>query len=308
MEAVTKKEIGIDVFLLAFSALLFWLLLSTDIIVNNPIVLMLLILAVPLWLSCLAIALTLVSNYSAALLIILIPIILVGLGMLRIEIVAAAVLITALLVSARFIFVRELKSRIEIKTHYVFYSGTKLLVLAFIIVITGISMPYITQSIMADEAVIPESTVKLLLKPYEPFIAKSMPGGSLDVSIDQVVEQQMQQQYPGNPEEAARQKDIVGKQLTEQLSNQFEQDISPSQDISSIVTSVLNKQIYSLTSKYPIMTPIAIFVLVVLVSRLVVPIISIFLLFVIASLVSLARKAKLINLLSVSKSVEYLEL
>lgn len=308
METAVKKEIGLDILLIIFTAALFWMLVSTSVIVNAPIVLVLIILAIPVWISFLAITLALVSNYSAMLLTVLVPFILALFGITQMEIIAAAILIMGLIGSARFMFVHELKSRVEFKTRLIFYSGTKLLIMAVIIMLTGISMPHITKSLMSDDELIPEPTVKLLLKPYEPFIAKSIPGGSLDVSINRTIELQLQEQYPGNPQEVARQMEIINNQLAKQLSDQFNQKISPQEDISSVVTSVINKEIRSLTVTYPVLTPIAIFGVIILASRIIIPFFSIFILIFIASLIWASRKINLIKLLSVSKPVEYLEL
>ena len=308
MEVAVKKEIGIDIFTLSFTGLLFWSLMSTGILINNPLVLILLILVIPVWVSCLAIALAFVGNRSAVLLSLLIPVILVLFDITQIVLIAAAIIISALLASARFIFVHELKSRVEYKTRHVFYLGTKLLVMAIIIIITGISMPHITQSIMSDEAFIPESVVSWLIKPYEPYIAKTIPGGSLDVSFEQVIDDRLQQQYPGNPEAIELQKEIISGQLSKQLSNDPQQEPLMSEEVSSVAASVLNNQIRSLTNNFPIITPIAIFAIVILVSRFIIPILTVSLLISIASLVWLSRKCHLVKLLSVSKPVEHLEL
>lgn len=308
MEAALKKEIGLDIFIILFTAALFWLLVSASIVINAPFVLVFILLAIPVWISCLAITLALVSNYSAILLNLLIPAILLVFGISQIAIIAAATIIAALLTAARLMFVHELHSHVEYQTRFVFYAGTKLLIMAIIIIITGISMPHITKSLMSDDALIPESTVKLLLKPYEPYIAKNIPGGSLDVSIEQTVQFQLEEQYPGNPEEVARQMEIMNEQPAEQLSDQFQQDISPQEDISSVVTSVMNNEIRSLTNKYPMITPIIIFAVIILASRIIIPFFSVFLLILISSFVWLSRKANLIKLFSVSKPVEHLEL
>jgi hypothetical protein len=289
MDAAVKKEISIDIFVVLFTALLFWLLVSTNILVDNLALQLLLIFALPIWISCLAIALALVSNYSAIILNILIPVILIIFGIPQVEIIVAAIIIIALLASARLFFVRELKSRIEYKTRYTFYSGTKLLIMVVIVIITGISMPHIMESLMSDEALIPESSVRLILKPYEPYIASSVPGGSFDMSINQAIADQPSAQ-------------------TQQDVPLMERRLIGSENISSVITSVLNDQIKSLSHNYPIITPIIIFALVVLVSRLLIPIFALFLLLLIAFFIWLSRQSKLINLISVSKPVEHLEL
>jgi hypothetical protein len=308
MEKAVIKEICIDIFVLVFTALLFWMLVSTDILVNNFFILLVTVLAVPVWIAVLAVALGMVSNKSAVLLILLVPVILVLFGFNEIAIIVAALLIAALMFAARLSIIGDHKSRKKYKTRYVFYPGTKLLVMATIILITGISMSDITKSLQSEDELIPESSVNLLLKPYEPFLVKNIPGGSLDASIGETIDIQLQEQYADNPAQLEMQREMIHKELTDQLSDQFNQEISTEDNISTVVTRVLNEKIHSITNDYPAFTPVVIFAIVILVARIFIPVISIVLLLLIAFIILVSRKSNLIKLLDVSEPVEHLEL
>jgi len=162
-------------------------------------------------------------------------------------------------------------------------------------------VPLVTQSLVSDEDLLPESTVQFLLRPYEPYLQKNIPGASLDSSLEEIMNSQLQQQTPPG------QQPMVPPEIAELLDSPSQKS-SASANLSTMITANVNNQIRHVSRQYPVTVPLMLFAVIILASRVIVPVLSIVPLVITALLIWLSRKANLVKLISQSLPVEHLEL
>lgn len=177
MEVAFKKEVGITSLVVVLTMLSLWLLSLVDALASNFSFLLLLSFLTIFWISCLALALAVVGKGSAWTLICFVPVfyLLVQVNDFSVDLVIAAVIVFLVLISARMYIMRELESRVSYKTRYVFTRAVHMKVLMVIIMITGIALPWITESMMSQEGIFSDNVVNVFIKPYEPYLQNVVP-------------------------------------------------------------------------------------------------------------------------------------
>jgi len=304
MSTVLKKEISLVAFMTIVSAALFWFLTSPIVPLYHPAVLIILLFVVAAWLACLAVTLAFTSGINSTVTMITLTLLLIIFGRANLYILGAAVIFVALLAIARFFIKRDLNSYIRYRTKQSFYAGVKNLLMATVVLAAGISAPHVAQGLATDNLILPEETVRLLIRPFEPYWQQNLPGYSSGMTVDELIDSQLQDELTGSPQQVALQKEFIQQQLSQQLGA----PVGGEQDMAAIVTSVINDRLKNVAQSNPLITIILFFSLIILVSRIFLPLLAIPILSLIAIIIYLAKKAHLIKQISVSQPVDRLQL
>ncbi|HBE90301.1 MAG: hypothetical protein A3E37_00780 [Candidatus Andersenbacteria bacterium RIFCSPHIGHO2_12_FULL_46_9] len=303
MEPIVKKEFGLTAGLLLLSTSLFTLFTAKAISPTQPVVLLALIILFLLWVCLLAINLALVSRSFAWINLLAIVGIYILLTRGQVTAIIGATLFLLLSLTARQVILRELDSRIEYSTRSVFYSGIKYIIMGSAVLLMGVATPYITETLVTKDEVVPESLIRLLLRPYQPYLQDVIsPELPASISVDIIAnELDARPSVSGLSEE---QRQLYTRQITQQLT----QNKPSTENIVTIITEVINNKIRLYSRANPAITPIFIFLLAIIATRIAAAWLAQPPLLLIALLIWAARKINLFKLLSLSKSVEKLEL
>lgn len=306
MARLPTKETSIAVAMLALNALLFWRL--NTITATSLYVFVLTALAVLsiLWIALLVILLGIVrSKAIAAGLIIITPLTLIVIGRAHIGVVGAALIFTFILLVARARSMKEVTNRIHYSTVQIFSVSTRLIFIGLVVCITGLYMPAISATFHSEEIVIPERPIQMALKPFEQLIQNSIPNYSSEATINQLVESQLAQQTEALPPETVvtpAQKEVALKDLSRKLG----QPLSGEENITQVITNLVNTQINKLVEQSPLMATLSVIFFIIIVARFISFIFVWPLLGVIALIIFIAREAGFVQLISSEETVERL--
>lgn len=307
MTTIVKKELGLTIFLVLLSISQFVLFTFFPPTLQQPLLLVLFLGIFLLWLCVLAINLALLSRLYSWLSLLVIVGVFTLFARAQITALVGAFIFLLLALYARQVLLRELGSRIEFHTRSVFYHGLKYLLMGAIILLLGIAMPTLTQNIMSDDEVVPESLVRLLLKPYEPYLQNLFPGSTSTSQLEDIVASQIANE-PAAGNLPREQQQFYSQQIASQLLASLPANIASTNDIATVITEVINNRIRLYSNANPLITPVIIFALVIIISRFVVAWLAIPPLLMTTLLIYIGRKAKLFKLLTLSKPVDKLEL
>jgi len=306
MARPSTKEISLVITVLALTALLFWRLNTVTATSLYVLVLTALVVLSVLWIALLVISLGLVrSKAIAALLIIAVPLSLIIIGQAQLGVVGAALILVLMLLTARSSSKEEVANRINYSTVQIFNISTRLVFIGLIVCVAGLYMSSINSAFSSDEIKIPQQPIRVILKPFEQLIQNSIPNYSPDATINQLMQNKLEEQLaalpPGTVITPQQKEDAL-----QDLSKQFGQQLSGEENTSEVVTSALNTQINKLVKQSPLLATLATIVLIILVARFISPIFVWPLLGVIAVIIFTARKTGLVQLISSEETVERL--
>ena len=306
MTRLPAKEISIVIAVLILNALLFWRLNTMDVTSFYVFVLTSLVILSILWIALVVISLGLIRNKAiAALLIIIIPLTLIVVGGAHIGVVGAALILTVILLTARARSKEEIANRINYSTAQIFNISTRLIFIGLIVGMAGLYMPAINSAFNSEEIVIPEQPIRIVLKPFEQLIRNSILSYSSQATVDQLMQNQLEQQLNGLPPGT-----VITPEQKEQalqgLSKQLGQPLSGEENIAQVVTSALNKQINNLVKQSPLLATLSVILFIVMVARFVSSAFVWPLRGVIALIIFIARKTDFVQLISSEEPVERL--
>lgn len=303
MESILKKEIGLTVGVLLLSGSLFALFTAKAISPTQPALLITLAVLFLLWVCLLAISLALVSRTLAWINLLAIAGIFIVLTRGQVAAIIGAAVFLLLSFTARQVIQRELDSRIEYSTRAAFYSGIKYIIMGAAVLLIGFATPYITQTLINQDEVVPESLIRLLMRPYQPYLKDIVsPELPTSASTDLIVSELSEQ--PDASGLSAAQRELYAQQIAQRLT----QNEPNTENIAAIITEVINNKIRLYSRANPALTPIFIFLLAIIVTRIAVSWLAQPPLLLVALLIWIARKVRFIHLLSLSRPVEKLEL
>lgn len=303
MEIILKKEMGLTACVLLLSGSLFALFTAKAISPTQPVLLITLAVLFLLWVCLLAISLALVSRTFVWINLLAIVGIFIVLTRGQVEAIIGASVFLLLSLTARQGIQRELNSRIKYSTRAAFYSGIKYIIMGAAVLLIGFATPYITQTLISKDEVVPESLIRLLLRPYQPYLKDIMsPELPASTSTDLIASELGEQ--PSANSLSEDQRELYARQISERLT----QNKPNTENIATIITKVINNKIRLYSRANPALTPIFIVLLAIIVTRIAVSWLALPPLLLIALLIWIARKIRLIHLLSLSRPVEKLEL
>ncbi len=303
MEVIVKKSIGLTVALLLLSVALFSLVIFTSTLPLNPAISITLAVVVVVWLSVLAINIALLTRPYAWINILSVTGLFILFARAQLEAFIGALFFLVFAATARRAITHELANRIEYSTRAAFYPGLKYLVMGTVLLGIGFAVPFMTASLLSDDQVVPESLVRFLLKPYQPYLQKILPSGALDSSFEDTMAAVLNQQSLTDNIPLEQRQSYV-----EEISQQLSLDRSGTDNIATVITAIINNKIRLYSHANPVLIPIFIFAIAIIVSRIVIVWLAHPPLLVVALFVWLARQTKLVKLVSVSQPVEKLVL
>jgi hypothetical protein len=167
MTRQTQKEISLVAAVVIYSAaLLWWLGVSFGSRPSGIIVSLFVVVALG-WVALMALSFALVGSPGAAVLILIPPVLLGAVGKLNGGAIVAALLMAAILATARWRIRDQINDRLYYQTVPIFYGGVRWLTFGFMVAAAGLVVASVTAGLEHSVITIPESSVRLVLNPLE---------------------------------------------------------------------------------------------------------------------------------------------
>lgn len=227
-----------------------------------------------LWLVIQVIVLALATHWASVAVSIVVPVVSIVLwGRFSIGALGGALLFLIPLLLARATLRRDIADRVVFRPSVVFGRGVRLVLIGVVMGVAGLALPILERVVAQERVHIRPETVAFVLKPLEPTIAQLVPGLSSQATLNQVIEQQLEQQTGQQlsdltPGERA--------ELTHQLSEHFGQTtpLTGNETLTHLVTNRLNSWIETVTRSSPLTVALVLIVLAVVTVRTFIPLIT----------------------------------
>src|SRR3990167_6843309 len=160
-----KKEIGLVVVTLTYSALLFWWLAAGVSLFLNPYLVAAFLVSSFVWAALTVLALGLAAGkISRPALTLGIPLLVVIAGRAHVGALGAALLFVLPLASAQRHLIREIQNRVSYHTTQIFSAGTRLVLIGLIIAVAGLLSAPLSKKFRADGFQVPQQFIELALE------------------------------------------------------------------------------------------------------------------------------------------------
>lgn len=304
-----KKEIGLIVVTLTYSALLFWWLAAgVSLFLNNPYLVAAFLVSSFVWAALTVLALGLATGKISRLALTLgIPLLVVIAGRAHVGALGAALLFVLPLASAQRHLIREIQNRVSYHTTQIFSAGTRLVLIGLIIAMAGLLSAPLSRKFRADGFQVPQQFIELALEPATAVINNFLPGYAADRTIDQLLKSKLQAEADSLPPDTAIPPGELDS-LHRNLTRSYGLPVSGQETLPTLVTAYVNKSLTNLTQSAPLLAALLTIAAFLLVARLIIPILLWPTLGVISLLVYLAQRANFVYLLTSQETVERLQL
>lgn len=274
---------------------------------DRPLITIILVLLAAVWAALLAVSLALASQpgtSSGLILSVAAALIIAGL-LVRAYIpatVAALVVILSLTLARQWLR-REIVNRIVFNVRHIFTHGTRVIIIGLIVALAALAWPYVTSEVVVVHNIgIPEEQVEALLRPMAPVIANFLPGYHPDAVIDEIIQNQIEQRFPGleiSPAQIIEARQDFAKTFGRPL-------LTGRETVAHLVAGLINQQLRGLAQKSPWLLAVIVLAVVVLVFRALAPFVVWPVLFVISGLVTFYRRIGLVFLSRSQATIERL--
>ncbi len=304
MTTTQQKQLGLVIFMLIYSGLMFWYTVYNINVVNvYPVILTAAIIAVTFWVALLTITLGLLeSPFPSLSLVMGLPVLLTVVGGFTTSAIGAAVVLAIILAAGQNFIRAEIKGRIKFRILPTFFNGTRYVLFGLIIIIAGLSMDRIIDEFNGRGLQVPETYIEAVSRP----IIKVLTGPNFTLlssaAVDQAVARQIDQAYPNLPPE---EKLKLQQQVQAQSSNPLAEI---NDQLPQMITSVINQQLALITRDNPVITAVAIIIGLILVSRIFVPIIAFPIVGLIALILIIVQHLGFVFIIKTQTTVERLKL
>lgn len=304
MNTGQQKQFSLVILMLIYSGLMFWYAAyNISVISVYPIVLVAGIIALTFWVALLTLALGLLESPIASITLIFgLPVMLVIVGRGSTGSIGAAIILGIILGAAQNRIRAEIKGRIKFHVFPTFFQGVRYVLFGLLVIIAGLSMNRIIDSFSEGGVQIPESYVVTISQPLMNALTGS--GTSLlpQDTVDDVVDQQIEQAYPNlPPEEKLKLKEQVQSQSASPLGEINDQ-------LPQMITSTVNHQLGLITRDNPVITAVMLLISLIIFSRIFIPIIAVPILSLMALIIIISRQLGLIFVIKTQETVERLKL
>ena len=309
MDPKSTKELILVSAVLLWSVILFFAIASlAPNIVDHPLIALPLIFAGTIWLSLTAIGMVVVKNTTTkSALNIGSAVAVILAGLFDIGAIGGGILLALSLSAAQRRFTAEADNRIHFRVAQVFPLGIRLLVVGLIVAVAGLSLPIVRQYIDREGLAVDEKQIEFATKPLEPLLNNIAPGIRPSLTMDDLIDQEIQRQQANLPEGYVippDQKEVLRKQLGET----FGQDLSGQETYSQIIASRLNSVLQRVVESNTLIVSIVIILLAFLALRAIIPILTWIVVGLIAVLLYVARKLDILHIEETQGIIRRLEL
>lgn len=308
MDATQRKEAAIIVVATLFS-LLFFLLLSFAFKGQTQTLAVPLIIALVgiIWISLIAIFMAFVINYRPlqwALLILPALMALISSGFSAVALIGSLLLFLALLGAGRSIR-QELENRLKFATISIFRPGVRLLLLGVAAFALALALPVIKNQAQTGLITLPADTAATFVQPLTPLISQSIPNYHPAMTIDQIIQNQInRQQIPAGfelpPDQLQRSRQEIGDRVNLTLSG--------TETIPQIISQVTNRYIQNLAQGEGLVVTLVLVLLALIAIRALIPLIIWPILFLIMGLIFLAHRTHILKKVPTQVTVEQYQL
>jgi len=215
--------------------------------------------------------------------------------------VGAALAIVLLLLARRFI-TGELENRVQYRTGDVFFAGLKMMIVALIVALAGMSLPSLEQSLASGQLAITAGQVSSFIQPVMDVFGWDAAAPGAGSTIDSLIDQQLSQQgidaASVTPEQRAAARAEIGQRL--------QVPVSGEETVSDVAASRVHLWLSTLAESNPFGFAIGVLVLVIVTIRAFVPLLAWALLTPLALSVWVARRVGLARVVETTQAVERL--
>lgn len=180
-------------------------------------------------------------------------------------IIGSALLLVTILLS-QWQFRDGTENRIRYRVRDVFWAGSKLVMLGWLLALISLSFPTISQRVESGRLLVTSNRLERTISPSSSLLSQVFPGLSLDKTLNEMIQQQISKEIgavPPNDSIVKAQQEVVLRQLSEQ----FALPLIGQETILDIAAGVVNKQIQRVSAFNPGLTAIILLVLLFLLLR-----------------------------------------
>lgn len=303
-----KKEIGLVVVTLVYSALLFWWLAAGVSDTLNPYLVAAFIVSCFIWTALTVLALGLAAGKVSRLALTLgLPLLVVIVGRAHVGALGAALLFVLPLASAQRHLAREIQNRVRYHTAQIFSAGTRLVLIGLIIAIAGLLSAPLSRNFQANGLQVPQQFVELALAPAAGVINNFLPGYAADRTVDQLLASKLQAEADSLSSDFTIPPGDLDS-LHRDLARSYGLPISGQETLPVLVTAYINQSLTGLTQSAPLLAALLTIAVFLLVARLVIPIVLWPTLAIVSLIIHLAQRANFIYIITSQETVERLQL
>lgn len=308
MKPSTQKEILLVVIVCLLNVITFFQ--TALIIAQLPVYSWLLITTIIIvicWILAMDIALFFIERQISiiALLVVMTAAIIVSGGAFNLGSIGGAALTLLGAMAARHALQRDKENRIVHRVREVFSSGSRMLVIAFLLGAAGLSLPYLQDSIKENEIKLSSQQKSIVLKSLTPLLQDISPN-NIDPSstMDDLINQQIEDQGLDPTQITNNQR----AQLLQSLSTQMGAELTGQETFTELVTQRINNAIQNITQANPLIVALTLIILAFLTVRSVVPVAVWILLPLLSLVIWLSQRTGLLARQKVTVETDHLTL
>lgn len=293
MTNTAKKEIGITLFAVLVTAVVFTVLaIALPLLHRWPLAVSLAMLVI-IWLALMLVVLTLGRRVLTTAVLCLVPgILLVLLSRLNPVVIGGAVLLSIFTLLASRTLIREEQNRLYYRTTHLFGGAARLLTLGTLIAVTSLAWPVLEDSVKNARFEISERQVAPLLKPIEPIIGDFFPGYSSGASIDELIDASVAEEKKNLPPGASIDPAQEAR-IRQDIKDRLGENITGREGLAAVVAGKINRQINTMATQNPVQASLILAILAFLTLRALLPFIVWPTLILVAALVQLVIHSQL---------------
>lgn len=282
-------------------------LFLNDTILSQPWLLSVLIILGTIAVALLAIVFAVVTSRAAITVVILAFVALILLlSRLGIGAIAGSALLAFCFLNARASLRQEIGNRIYYRTAPIFRSGSKMILIGFIVAGIGVIYPFLLEKVKDKQVTIRPIVIEPFFKPVEPFIAQIIPGYSSGQTINNLLESQLASSADNRiPDELRDQQRDVARQRLEQ---QLNQKLSGHETLPEVAARTASRQVTIFIQRYPLLSTLVLLVFLFFTFNILVPLLIWPVILVISAFVWLFIKVGLFHRVLTLVEVERLQL